>query len=229
MNTEIPSGPQITDEVELQPKPRRKTGLIIGGIVLVLVLAGAAFLGGRLLNKKAPQTNNLIPGMEIVKGGGGGPSSSAGMVVSGDGPGQQSIQINFKPAPELPELQPDANGLFLKREDNRITLGTGNVGMTISSSSSSGEGVVSSEPQASYDGPEVEVVVTQATKIYRDITPMDPEQTSGTIQQVVEPGTLDDLTTQSSLTVWGKKTGDRIIADVVFYTRPVMFFAPANK
>jgi hypothetical protein len=41
-----------------------------------------------------------------------------------------------------------------------------------------------------------------------------------TIQQVVEPGTLDEIGDGSMLTVWGKKTGDRIIADVLVYTQP---------
>jgi hypothetical protein len=40
------------------------------------------------------------------------------------------------------------------------------------------------------------------------------------IQQVVEPGSLDDIGESSLITVWGKKTGDRIIADVLVYTSP---------
>jgi hypothetical protein len=43
---------------------------------------------------------------------------------------------------------------------------------------------------------------------------------SPTIQQVVQPGTLDDLGQDSMITVWGQKTGNRIIADVLVYTLP---------
>jgi hypothetical protein len=37
---------------------------------------------------------------------------------------------------------------------------------------------------------------------------------------MAEEGTLDDLNTQSFITVWGRRSGDRIIADILFYTNP---------
>jgi hypothetical protein len=44
-----------------------------------------------------------------------------------------------------------------------------------------------------------------------------------TVQQTVEESTLDHLNSQSMVTVWGRKSGDRIIADVLFYSNPVIF------
>ncbi len=76
------------------------------------------------------------------------------------------------------------------------------------------------------DGPKVEVVVTNETVIYRDTTqPGEPPSTAKeqTIQQTVEESTLDDLSSQSMVTVWGRKSGDRIIAEVLFYSNPIMF------
>ena len=77
------------------------------------------------------------------------------------------------------------------------------------------------------DGPKVEVVVTSETLIYCDVTAMSMEPPENnettTVQQVVEPCTLDDLTSDTMLMVWGRKSGDRIIADVVVFSKPVMF------
>jgi hypothetical protein len=77
-------------------------------------------------------------------------------------------------------------------------------------------------------GPKVEVVVTNETTVYRETTDLGgpPDLKSGeteTIQQTVEESTLDELNSQSMVSVWGRKSGDRIIADVVFYSNPVMF------
>jgi hypothetical protein len=47
------------------------------------------------------------------------------------------------------------------------------------------------------------------------------------LQQTVEEASLDDLTDQSFVTVWGRKSGDRVIAEVVFISNPVMFKRPA--
>jgi hypothetical protein len=183
--------------------------------VVVVVVAGAAFIGGRLLNGQA------------------GP---LGLLPFGNGNGAVSIAINMTPAPELPTTRPEATGTFVERKDNTITV------QTISMKMGSGGGVVvevgpggdTDGPITSDmggDGPKVEVVVTNETTIYRDATDLGEPPTSGnetiTVQQVVEPGTLDDLTTQSMVQVWGRKNGDRIIADMIVYSNPVIFKRPA--
>ncbi len=75
----------------------------------------------------------------------------------------------------------------------------------------------------SHDGPVVEVVVTTQTIIYKDTTQQQFNGRSpheGEIQQVVEPGTVDEMAQLSMITVWGRKSGDRYIADVLVYTPP---------
>jgi hypothetical protein len=52
------------------------------------------------------------------------------------------------------------------------------------------------------------------------------EEGNTRIQQVVAPGSLDDLTTQTMITVWGRKVGDRVIADVIAFLNPVMITNP---
>jgi hypothetical protein len=40
---------------------------------------------------------------------------------------------------------------------------------------------------------------------------------------VVEPGSLDEIDQNSAITVWGRQTGERVIADVLVYTTPEFF------
>jgi hypothetical protein len=144
-----------------------------------------------------------------------------------------SMEINVIPAPELPKTQPEVNGLFTKRDDNSIYLGTFSEEMGIiasTGSSSLDDGSPSSQTSGpALTGPEVEVVITADTKIYYDATQLDPSNPpQGDIQQVVDEGSLDDLGSDSMVTVWGVRTGDRVVADVIFYTQPMVFMMPAT-
>ncbi len=183
----------------------KKNILITSGIVvLVLVLAGAAYVGARLLNGQG------LPGL-----------SSGGPGVFTNPDGGQTVRINaddIQPAKELPQTPADVRGLFDHRDNNSIFVGTGRVTMMVQKDQS---GNVESSSNAS--GPVVEIVVTNQTTVYHDTT---LEQYNGQppagekIQQVLEPGSLDDIGQDSLVTVWGKKTGNRIIADVLVYTSP---------
>ena len=161
---------------------------------LAIVLIGiAAFVGGRMLNGRVGTV------------GLGGPNS-----------GRVSISIHdITPAPELPATQADVTGSFVERKDNSITVQAVTFG--------SGVGGVSGEvPMDESSGITLEVVVTSATRIYKDVTKF-PAPVNGevqNVQQAAEEGTLDDLNTQSFLSVWGRRSGDRIIADVLFYMDP---------
>ena len=77
----------------------------------------------------------------------------------------------------------------------------------------------------SLKGPKVEVVVTNETMVYRETT-QPPSGQNETIQQTVAEGTLDDLNSDSMIRVWGRKSGDRIIADVLFYSSPFVIQGP---
>jgi hypothetical protein len=180
--------------------------LIMG--VLVLVVGAAAFVGGRMLN------GNVNP---------------LGLFGLGGNGKMMSVRINVIPAEELPKTPPEIMGQFVERKDNTIliqslSLKSGAGGVVVEKGG--GEAVAGSPVDDS--GPKVEVVVTNETIIYRETTEIG-EPTSGetqTVQQTVEESTLDDLTSQSMVTVWGRKSGDRIIADVLFYSNPVMFKRP---
>ena len=169
----------------------RKLYIIMGAFIIVIGIT--AFIGGRMLN------------------------SSVGNVPVG-GPNGQSVFISMDeitPAPELPTTKADVTGLFVERKDNTIVVQA--------VSFSVGVGGISGEtPMDENSGIKVEVVVTGETRIYKDVTEF-PEPVNGevhNVQQAAVEGTLDDLHTQSSITVWGRRSGDRIIADVLFYTNP---------
>lgn len=163
-------------------------------LVLATLLVGiAAFVGGRMLNG------------EVGTVGLGGPNS-----------GRVSISLNdITPAPELPATRADVTGSFVERKDNTIVVQA--VSFTV------GVGGVSGEvPMDENSGIRLEIIVTGATRIYKDVTEF-PAPVNGEIhnvQQAAEEGTLDDLNTQCFLSVWGRRSGDRIIADVLFYSNP---------
>ena len=201
-------------EPKIETKPgKKKIFLIVGAVVGVLVIAAAAFIGGQLLNRRA---NGL--GM---------------MPFSGDGGAFTSVSLMIEPAPELPTTQPEVVGTFAERQDNTIyiqefsmSMGGGGVVISVGGAEDASGGPVTSS-SAPESGPKVEVVVTNDTLIYADVTPFDLQPGENqTVQQVVEPGSLDDLTSQTMVQVWGRKVGDRVIADVIAYSNPVVFTAP---
>lgn len=180
----------------------KKTTLIISGII-ILFLAGAAFVGARLLT------------------GQGFPLLSSGGPIFSLGNGGNSVRINLddiQPAKELPQVPADVRGLFDHRQDNSIFIGTGKVTVGVERDQS---GKV--ETSSHHDGPVVEVVVTAQTKIYKDVTMGQfdgPPPEGQKIQQVLEAGSSDEIGQASLITVWGKKTGDRFIAEIVVYSPP---------
>ena len=180
----------------------KKNILITGGIVLVvLLLAGAALIGGRLLRGQ---------GMPVVSSG------NSGLRISNNG--GPAVELDIQPAKELPETPADVRGLFDHRENNSIFVGTGRVTMIVEQDQS---GEVESSSNAS--GPVLEVVVSNNTTVYHDTTlqQYNGQPPAGEkIQQVLETGSLDDIGQHSVLTVWGKKTGNRVIADILVYSTP---------
>lgn len=169
----------------------KKLSVILG--VVILLVGVAAFVAGRMLNA-AVGTVGL-----------GGPNA-----------GQVSISLDeITPAPELPATQPDITGSFVERKDNAIIVQAVSFGSGVG-------GVSGASPLDENSGIKVEIVVTGETAIYKDITQFPPPINGEihNVQQAAEEGTLDELNTQCFLSVWGRRSGDRIIADVLFYMDP---------
>jgi hypothetical protein len=177
----------------------KKVYVMLG--IVILIVGVAAFIAGRMLNARVGTV------------GLGGPYG-----------GRVSISINdITPAPELPATRADITGSFVERKDNTIFV------QAVSFDPGVG-GMAGDSPLDENSGLKMEVVVTGETLIYRDVTQF-PAPVNGEIhnvQQAVEEGTLEDLNDQSFITVWGRRSGDRITADVLFYSNPESFKKPGT-
>jgi hypothetical protein len=179
--------------------------------ILVLLVGAAAFVAGRMLNNKV---------------------NPLGLFGLGGKGNMMAVSINLVPAEELPRTPPEVTGLFVERKDKTIivqsvSLKGGGGGMVVEKGGGGEVQIVGGKN----DGPKVEIVITNETTIYRDTTqPSEPPSgETANIQQTVEASTLDDLNSQSMVTVWGRKSGDRIIAEVLFYSNPVVFKRPGSQ
>lgn len=172
---------------------KRSIWIAGGVVVLVLLVAGAAFVGGRLLSRQPPQQN-----MEVVQTGGeeGGEGMTGQTVFSGD-------EIEIERPEERPDESPTIVGVVTARNDNSLTVGTGLTGVAV--------GRPDGSIEMKYNGPEVEVVVTHDTEIYKSKIDVDIRQDTW------EPGSLDDIAQGAVVTVWGEKRGDRTVARVLAY------------
>jgi len=197
----------------LTPKKSKLPYVIGAGLVVLLEVA--TFVAGKYLNRG---NGNSSEGPM----GGSGPSLTIGGGPDGEA---RSFKLDIQPAEELPKTQPETRGMFVERKDNSIFVGTGKVTIMAKAGEGGGDPVV----DADYDGDKVEVVISNDTVIYRDTTELNPENPGATVQQTVELSTIDGITPQSSITVWGRKAGDRIIADIIVFSTPFMMKAPAGK
>lgn len=180
-----------------------------GGVLLVALLAGAAFTAVRLLNTHTSDPNGSNSG------------SGSGPVLQGksNGPGgAQSFAIHEERATQLPPQNPDVAGLVGDIQGN-----------TFSVSPTSKVTVINGAMQATPDGPSVEVVVSKDTQIWRDVT-MDnvPKPSGGSadspmnVQQKLEAVDISAITSSNMVQVWGQKRGDRIIADTIVVSGPAV-------
>jgi len=184
----------------------------------VLVVAVAAFAAGRLFSQGPAGALGPLGFL------GGGPGGKGGVF-------QSSVKVDITPSKELPVEEPAFRGLLARREEDKLFVGQVKEGMMVAvSRGDSGERQISG-PEI--EGPLTEVVVTHATIIYRDDTFAEQSKFEPgeevTLQQKVSPGTLDELGENSSVTVWGKKVGDRIVADVLLYSSMMVFRSAAGK
>ena len=192
------------------PTPRKSALPFVIGAGVVLLLAAAAFMAVRYFAQ---------PGSNVT---GGGPGEQNVVAIKGVGGGEaKRFELDVKPAEELPVTEPEERGMFVERKDNSIFIGTGQVNVMVKA-----EPGEEPEVDSSFSGPKVEVVVPAKTVIYKDTTELDPEDPGAEVQQTVELSTIDEITEQSQITVWGRKAGDRIIADVILFSSPFMIKAP---
>lgn len=176
-----------------------KKRILVIGVGSVLLLAGAAFVGGHWLNGQGR-------GFDLPFGS------------LGNGKAHQGLYLNLIPASEIPTGEPAASGMFVRRVDNSLFIGSGNKQVQVQPADQGG-----SVTEANSYPSEVEVVVTHGTRIYHDDTSQQfaaPPQNGQTVQQVVVPGKIDEIGEGSAVQVWGQQNGNRILADVLLYSTP---------
>ena len=184
----------------------KKSTFIIGGVILVLLLAGAAFVGARLLNEQGIPL--MSPGGPII-------------ALSRNEGDRQGVKFDLERSQELPQQDPDVQGVLDHHQDNSIFVGTGSIQLKVHKDQS---GKVSTS--SSHDGPTVEVVVTAQTTVYCDVTMKQfngQRLPNGKIPQVLGEGSVDEIGQDSMIMAWGRKTADRLIAYVLVYTLPEFF------
>ena len=128
-----------------------------------------------------------------------------------------SVSVTIVPAVEPPTTLPEVTGAFVERQDNTLIIETKSLG-------ANGVAVVSPSGRKNDIGSLVAAVVTNETLIYRETTELRAPLSIGpqTIQQRVEVAPLDDLDDRSMVRVWGRKSGDRIIAGVLMHSNTEM-------
>jgi len=201
---------------------------IIVGIGLLILLASGAYFGAQSLANREdggetagvnPNTNSGLSDMILDQ-------SEEGLF--GSGSSGQMIEMEIDHAAELPDSEPETAGFILEREDDTLLIGTGEpkISMEINDDGMPNINIDGTE------GPSVEVVITHKTKIFEDVS--DPTAIfsgeSDSFQQEVRlVDSLDDMTVNdATVMVWGTKRGERIIADVVVVTPPIVLSSPVQ-
>ncbi len=133
-----------------------------------------------------------------------------------------NVEVRFEDPDRLPDEGESAFGVFLEREDNIITLGTGSIEVEV------GVEVVNDEEpvrtvNVSHSGDPVEIILNSDTVIFADITPepkisdADLESGSKLVTRTLIPGSAESIGQGMILRVWGPLQDGMITADVLVY------------
>ena len=163
-------------------------------VLAVALLAGAAFVGGSLLREQETALEKDDFKILTAEGLPETPFEVIGGVISQEG-----------------------NSLFVQARQMNESLGM--VG---------GKGV--DRKGGSVDsGPPIEVVITHDTEFFRDSTwdaylsgeaKRGDLKGGGEVQQEIVPGSAEEVGPGSSVTVWGERNGDRVVAEFILYSLP---------
>jgi hypothetical protein len=177
---------------------KRSIVIVASVLGLVLLLAGGAFVAGRLLSA-GPET-----------GDGDGPTIKIG---TGKGP---LVEAQWVPAEECPAADPDVAGVYAQRQDNSIFIDETQDGFRLAQDETGSVSVINATGQIH------EVVVTGETNVYVDTTNENIEEalSDGKLYQKISAGSIEEIADLSYVRAWGERRGDRLIASVLIYMRP---------
>jgi hypothetical protein len=197
----------------------KRSMLITGGILaLVLLLTSATFVGARMLRDSGKAETEDEGSGKVME------------LMTNDGSGPRSLRLKIEPAPELPDEPTEVNGVLLRRQDNSVFVGTGEIRLGITMDEAGQQSV-----SLDHSGPEIEVVINHDTLIYCDetdmsiINPGSGKSGEQTIQQVVKAvDSLDEVGDNAEIEVWGERRGDRVVAQVLVYHNMAWFRNPES-
>jgi len=190
--------------------------LALSGLLLVAaaIAAGAVFSISRLsaspvsAQEQEPKPEKvLLLSVEEIKNG---------ERFGGD------VRITFVDPPELPEQGADVAGLFLGRDGDELTVGTGPIEVDVSIEAINDQDPVTTI-NASHGGDDVPLVVDVGTVYYKDVTErpeITPEMIAAGEHQVtleLEPGSLDEIGDNMEIRAWGEVVDGQLVADVLVY------------
>ncbi len=139
---------------------------------------------------------------------------------SGGGNGQQRPNFQMQPAPELPATQPAVRGFVVSHTGDSLVVQIGNPNFR---GGGQGQNNATPRPRPTVvgQGTDVTVTVTSDTVVYQDVTmaSLNGRRPSGSVQQKVEKSSLDALSGNERVTVWGDQNGDQITAKVIVYSQ----------
>lgn len=185
--------------------------IIIGSVLIVLLLVGGAYMAVQL--SAEPQT-------EAGSNAGGGRVMQS-VQVGNDGV-PVSVQTTILPAAELPDEETTASGIVLERQDDTLTVGTGAIDLSVDVEVDPNTGQETTTVLPTTNGPELEIVLTRDTLLYRDITDLAgqmPDQSGEvTITQEIRPVTdSGQIKENMEVQIWGERRGDRVVAEVIVF------------
>ena len=176
-----------------------KNSVWIGIIGLIVVLAAGAYTLSQQLT--GLDEIGLPAGAQVFED------------VYDDGNGNPvTVKTIILPADELPKEE-GIGGVLVRQEDNSYFVGTGSTSVNVNITNGVPETAVS------HSGPEVEVVINRDTIFYEDVTDVSFESSESkeqTVKQVVRQ--IDppaELVGAYSMSAWGERRGDRVIATAV--------------
>jgi len=177
-------------------------GLMISGVMLLAACQPAAQAADQSAAQSADQ-----------------PAQAQG---SGGGNGQRP-NFQMQSAPELPTTQPVVRGFLVSHTGDSLVVQMRNPNFRRGQGQGNGPRPTPNGTPGSFtgQGTPVTVTVTSDTVVYQDVTfaNLNGQRPSGSIQQKVEKSSLDALTGNERVTIWGDQNGDQITAKVIVYSQ----------
>lgn len=191
---------------------KRKLLISVMLLLIIAVLARGAYTAVQLLS--IPETDTA------EAAGGGGRVMQSMQVVNGGAP--VSVKTTILPSDDLPDEQSAAFGIVLSRQDDTLIVGTGDIDLAVEVDVDGNTGQENVSVVPTTNGPELEVVLTRNTTLYRDVTDVTgqiPDESGEiTIKQEIRPVTdSSEIKEQMEIEIWGTRSGDRIVAELIVF------------